>query len=63
MEKRNKITTGRNETAGPENTEKNKIKKNNFIKENVEKALVSLSQKKTKKFQDQNNTKNLNRNM
>ena len=41
-----------------------KIKiKNNFIKENVEKALVSLSQKKSKKFQDQNDTKNLNSNM
>ena len=58
-----KITTGWNDTAGSENAGQNKIKKNNFIKENVEKALVSLSQKKSKKFQDQNDTKNLNSNM
>ncbi len=58
-----KITTGWNDTTGSENDEQNKIKKNNFIKENVEKALVSLSQKKSKKFQDQNDTKNLNSNM
>ena len=58
-----KITTGWNDTTGSENDGQNKIKKNNFIKENVEKALVSLSQKKSKKFQDQNDTKNLNSNM
>jgi len=58
-----KITTGWNDTAGSENAGQNKIKKNNFIKENVEKALISLSQKKSKKFQDQNDTKNLNSNM
>ena len=58
-----KITTGWNDTAGSANAGQNKIKKNNFIKENVEKALVSLSQKKSKKFQDQNDTKNLNSNM
>ena len=58
-----KITTGWNDTAGSENAGQNKIKKNSFIKENVEKALVSLSQKKSKKFQDQNDTKNLNSNM
>ena len=58
-----KITTGWNDTASSENAEQNKIKKNNFIKENVEKALISLSQKKSKKFQDQNDTKNLNSNM
>ena len=58
-----KITTGWNDTAGSENAGQNKIKKNNFIKENVEKALVSLSQKKSKKIQDQNDTKNLNNNM
>ena len=58
-----KITTGWNDTAGSENAGQNKIKKNNFIKNNVEKALVSLSQKKSKKFQDQNDTKNLNSNM
>ena len=58
-----KITTEWNDTPGSENTGQNKIKKNNFIKENVEKALVSLSQKKSKKFQDQNDTKNLNSNM
>jgi len=58
-----KITTGWNDTAGSENAGQNKIKKNNFIKKNVEKALVSLSQKKSKKFQDQNDTKNLNSNM
>ena len=58
-----KITTGWNDTAGSENAGQNKIKKNNFIKENVEKALVSLSQKKSKKFQDQNDAKNLNSNM
>ena len=58
-----KITTGWNDTAGSENAGQNKIKKNNFIKENVEKALVSLSQKKSKKFQDQNDPKNLNSNM
>ena len=58
-----KITTGWNDTAGSENAGQNKIKKNNFIKENVEKALVSFSQKKSKKIQDQNNTKNLNSNM
>jgi hypothetical protein len=45
-----KITTGWNDTAGSENTGQNKIKKNSFIKENVEKALVSLSQKKSKKI-------------
>ena len=58
-----KITTGWNDTAGSENAGQNKIKKNNFIKENVEKALVSLSQKKSKKFQDQNDTKKLNSNI
>ena len=58
-----KITTGWNDTAGSENAGQNKIKKNNFIKENVEKALVSLSQKKSKKFQDQDDTNNLNSNM
>ena len=58
-----KITTGWNDTSGSANAGQNKIKKNNFIKENVEKALVSLSQKKSKKFQDQNDTKNLNSNM
>ena len=58
-----KITTGRSDKAGSENAGQNKIKKNNFIKENVEKALVSLSQKKSKKFQDQNDAKNLNSNM
>ncbi len=58
-----KITTEWNDTAGSENARQNKIKKNNFIKENVEKALVSLSQKKSKKFQDQNDTNDLNSNM
>ena len=43
-----KITTGWNDTTGSENDEQNKINKNNFIKANVEKALVSLSQKNFK---------------
>ena len=45
-----KITGGWNDAAGSENAGQNKIKKNNFIKENVEKALVSLSQKSQKNF-------------
>lgn len=58
-----KIITEWNDTAVSQNAEQNKIKKNNFIKKNVEKALDSLSQKKSKKIQDQNGTKNLNSNM
>ena len=45
-----KITTEWNDTAGSENTGQNKIKNNNFIKKNLEKALVSLSQKSQKNF-------------
>ena len=58
-----KIIKEWNDTSGSDNLGQDIIENNNYFKKNIEKAIDSLSQKKSKKFQEQNIPKNLKDNM